>query len=125
VAAYVKWESKVRHIPYAWPPSRPWGPTSEDIAGCLAGTHNPSEVSSTEYPTVELLEGYDTDGVDVMSEGDDELLMAIEEMALAEEYSIGETDKDDFTEDEEWLEDIGNGYLPSSPVQVPLKRRRY
>ncbi|KAI6032823.1 hypothetical protein F5J12DRAFT_707881, partial [Pisolithus orientalis] len=32
VETYTKWEAKVQHIPHAWPPSRPWGPTAEDIA---------------------------------------------------------------------------------------------
>ena len=50
--------------------------------------------------------------------------MAIEEMELGEEYHIEDTDQERFTEDEDWLGEIGNGYLPSSPVQLPLKRRR-
>ena len=52
-------------------------------------------------------------------------MMAIEEMALAEEYPIEEADEGEFTEDEEWLGDIGNGYLSSSPLQLPVKRWRY
>ncbi|KAI5980440.1 hypothetical protein EDD15DRAFT_2393533 [Pisolithus albus] len=42
VAAYVKWEARVRHIPCAWLPSRPWGPTGEDIANHLATLYDPS-----------------------------------------------------------------------------------
>ena len=50
--------------------------------------------------------------------------MAIEEMELAKEYYIGDTDQEGFTENEDWLGEIGNGYLPSSPFQLPLKRCR-
>lgn len=125
VAAYVKWEAKIRHIPYAWVPSRPWGPIAEDIAGCLSTTYNSSMVAAAEYSTDQPMEkGYDSNWEDVILESDDDLLMAIEEMALAEEYPIGQEDEGVMSEDEEWLEGIGNGYLPSSPVQLPLKRCR-
>ena len=125
MTVYVKWEAKIRHIPYAWAPSRPWGPTAEDIAGCHAATYNPSMMSGAELPTDQLFEDYASDGEDILSETDDELLMGIEEMALAEEYSIGQGDEGEFTEGDEWLEDIENGYLPSSPIQIPAKRWRY
>ncbi|KIM51218.1 hypothetical protein SCLCIDRAFT_33624 [Scleroderma citrinum Foug A] len=121
---YIKWEAKVRHIPCAWAVSRPWGPTAEDVAGCLTAIQNPCVVAE-EHPVDQSLDDYSSDWEDVRSEGDDELLMAIEEMALAEEYPIEEADEGEFTEDEEWLGDIGNGYLPSSPLQLPVKRWRY
>jgi hypothetical protein len=120
VATYVKWEAKIRHIPHAWVPSRPWGPSAEEIAHCLGATQKP-HMASTVEPAHEELEDSDSDGDDVLSEGD-ELLMAIEDMAVAEEYQV---DVEELPEDDEWLEDIENGYLPSSPVQIPLKRRKY
>jgi len=82
-------------------------------------------VAAAEYSTDQPMEkGYDSNWEDVILESDDDLLMAIEEMALAEEYPIGQEDEGVMSEDEEWLEGIGNGYLPSSPVQLPLKRCR-
>ncbi|KAL4063383.1 hypothetical protein V8B97DRAFT_1876845, partial [Scleroderma yunnanense] len=112
-------------IPYAWIPSRPWGPTAEDIAGCLATTYNASGRSTIQHPTDQPLEDNASDGENVLSEVDEELLMAVEDMGLAEEYHIGQADKEEFIEDDEWLKDIENGYLPSSPVQRQLKRHRY
>ncbi|KAI6141450.1 hypothetical protein BKA82DRAFT_4362149 [Pisolithus tinctorius] len=125
VAVYVNWEAKVRHIPHAWIPSRPWGPRAEEIAGCLVAANNSSVISAAEDQTEGSLKDYDSDGEGLMSEGGDNLLLSIEEMALEEEYSMGEADEEQSTEDEEWLQDIENGYLPSSPVKLPLKRRRY
>ncbi|KAI6161620.1 hypothetical protein EDD17DRAFT_1759095 [Pisolithus thermaeus] len=124
VAVYAKWEARVRHIPCAWMPSRPWGPTGEDMANHLATLYDPSVMPAAEEPIDELLEDYSSEWGGVVSEEDDELLTAIEEMALVEEYHIGQADEE-FSEDEGWLNDIENGYLPSSPVQLPSKRCRY
>ncbi|KAI6157713.1 hypothetical protein BKA82DRAFT_4009978 [Pisolithus tinctorius] len=125
VAVYVNWEAKVRHIPHAWIPSRPWGPRAEEIAGCLVAANNSSVISAAEDQTEGSLKDYDSDGEGLMSEGGDNLLLSIEEMAREEEYSMGEADEEQSTEDEEWLQDIESGYLPSSPVKLPLKRQRY
>ncbi|KAI6140563.1 hypothetical protein BKA82DRAFT_4331884 [Pisolithus tinctorius] len=80
---------------------------------------------AAEDQTEGSLKDYDSDGEGLMSEGGDNLLLSIEEMALEEEYSMGEADEEQSPEDEEWLQDIENGYLPSSPVKLPLKRWRY
>ncbi|KAI6142447.1 hypothetical protein BKA82DRAFT_4331470 [Pisolithus tinctorius] len=125
VGVYVNWEAKVQYIPHAWIPSRPWGPRAEEIAGCLVAANNSSVISAAEDQTEGSLKDYDSDGEGLMSEGGDNLLLSIEEMALEEEYSMGEADEEQSTEDEEWLQDIENGYLPSSPVKLPLKRWRY
>ncbi|KAI6144076.1 hypothetical protein BKA82DRAFT_4017270 [Pisolithus tinctorius] len=128
VAVYVNWEAKVRHIPHAWIPSRPWGPRAEEIAGCLVAANNPSVISAAEDQTEGSLKDYDSDGEGLMSEGGDNLLLSIEEMALEEEYSMGEADEEQSTEDEEWLQDIENGSLfilmqskLSAPQQEHLK----
>ncbi|KIN98420.1 hypothetical protein M404DRAFT_31428 [Pisolithus tinctorius Marx 270] len=112
-------------MPYAWAASRPWGPTAEDIVDFLAATHNPGGTHASEDLTAPVLEEKDSDEGDVMSEGDDELLMAIDQMALEEECPTEQANEGEFTEDEDWLEDIGTGYLPSSSLQVPSKRHRY
>ncbi|KAL4080546.1 hypothetical protein J3A83DRAFT_4184574 [Scleroderma citrinum] len=103
----------------------PWGPTAEDIAGCLATTYNASGRSTIQHPTDQPLEDSVSDEEEVLSEVDEELLMAVKDMELAEEYHTGQADEEEFIEDDEWLEDIENGYLPSSPVQRPLKRHRH
>jgi len=95
------------------------------IAGCLAARYNPSMMSATEGSTEQSLGDYASDGEDILPETDDDLLVAIEDMALAEEHNIGQADEEEFVEGDEWLENIENGYLPSSPVQIPRKRGRY
>ncbi|KAI6121644.1 hypothetical protein F5141DRAFT_1211302 [Pisolithus sp. B1] len=78
-------------------------------------------VPATDQPTEELSEDGDSDE-DLVSVED--LLMATEEVALVEEDYIGGVTDEQFTEDEDWLEDIGDGYLPSSPLMSPAKRCR-
>ncbi|KAI6019753.1 hypothetical protein F5J12DRAFT_904163 [Pisolithus orientalis] len=122
----VEWQSVQVTLEHAaLIPSRPWGPRAEEIAGCLVAANNPSVISAAEDQTEGSLKDYDSDGEGLMSEGDDNLLLSIEEMTLEEEYSMGEADEEQSTEDEKWLQDIENGYLPSSPVKLPLKRWRY
>ncbi|KAI6106571.1 hypothetical protein EV401DRAFT_1892495 [Pisolithus croceorrhizus] len=64
-------------------------------------------LEEAEKPIDELLEDYSSEWGGVVSEEDDELLTAIEEMALVEEYHIGQADEE-FSEDEGWLNDIEN-----------------
>ncbi|KAI6143510.1 hypothetical protein EDD17DRAFT_1781808 [Pisolithus thermaeus] len=116
LAVYVDWKEKVQHIPHAWVPSENWGPTVEDVANYLApASHTPSVEDGAEHPTDDFSEGYESDAVGALSEGDDELLLGIEEMALEEGCNMGQSDEEGLTDDEGWLEDVGNGYLPSSP----------
>ena len=82
-------------------------------------------MSATEGSTEQSLGDYASDGEDILPETDDDLLVAIEDMALAEEHNIGQADEEEFVEGDEWLANIENGYLPSSPVQIPRKRGRY
>ncbi|KAI6102145.1 hypothetical protein F5141DRAFT_1217724 [Pisolithus sp. B1] len=125
-AVYVDWEANVEHIPHAWVPSRNWGPTGEDVANCMtAASHDPSVMGGAEQPTDDLSEDYESDAVGALSESDDELLLGMEEMLLEGEFNMGQSDEDEITDDEGWLEDIENGYLPSSPIKLPIKRHRY
>ncbi|KAI5989530.1 hypothetical protein EDD15DRAFT_2171326, partial [Pisolithus albus] len=126
LAVYLDWEAKVQHIPHAWVPSRNWGPTGEDVAKFVAAaSHDPGVKEGAEHPTDNLSEDYESDAVGILSEGDDELLLGMEEMLLEGECNMGESGEEEITDDEEWLEDIGNGYLPSSPVKLPTKRCRH
>ncbi|KAI6126949.1 hypothetical protein F5141DRAFT_1060592 [Pisolithus sp. B1] len=124
IALYVRWEAMVQHIPCAWVPSRTWGPTAEDIASCLATTQNSSALPLQEHLTHETLQDYVSEDGDIVSEDDDDLLKVIEEMALAEEYHIGQVNEERLTDDEDYFEGIGDGYLPSSPLRSPSKRHR-
>ncbi|KAI5986471.1 hypothetical protein EDD15DRAFT_2389853 [Pisolithus albus] len=71
--------------------------------------------------TEEESQNCSSDDEDLVSEG---LLIATEEIALVEEDYMGQESEEQFTEDEDWLEDIGEGYLPSSPLRSPAKRCR-
>ena len=124
VNVYVDWEAKVRHIPCAWVPSRGWGPMEEDISESLMTTYNASVVHRTEMKMDQPWEDDGSEWEEMSSEGDGELLTAIEEMELEEDYYTEQSDEENFTEDEGWLDEIENGYLPSSPIQTPSKRRR-
>ena len=73
----------------------------------------------TDQPLKEEEDGLEWKGM--ISEGDEKLSMASEEMGLEEDYYKGQSDEGDFTMDEGWLDEIGNGYLPSSPIQIPSK----
>ncbi|KAI6163407.1 hypothetical protein EDD17DRAFT_1776111 [Pisolithus thermaeus] len=109
LAVYVDWKEKVQHIPHAWVPSENWGPTVEDVANYLApASHTPSVEDGAEHPTDDFSEGYESDAVGALSEGDDELLLGIEEMALEEGCNMGQSDEEGLTDDEGWLEDVGN-----------------
>ena len=66
----------------------------------------------TDQPLEEEEDGLEWEGM--ISEGDEKLSMAIEEMRLEEDYCTGQSDGGDFPEDEGWLDEIGNGYLSSS-----------
>ncbi|KAI6017566.1 hypothetical protein PISMIDRAFT_16412 [Pisolithus microcarpus 441] len=101
-----------------------WGPTAEDIASCLAATYNSSALPSAEHPTHETLQDYDSEDGEIVSEDDDDLLRVIEEMALAEEHHIGQVNEERLTDDEDYFEGMGEGYIPSSPLGSPSKRHR-
>ena len=120
---YVMWEAKIRHIPCAWfVPS--WGPTAEDMADHLTSSEKELPICATGHPINQQLESYDSEWEEEDPESDDELLRVIEGMELEEEYQSVEDDEE-FSTDDEWLENVENNYLPSSPVQLSTKRRRY
>ncbi|KAI6012346.1 hypothetical protein EDC04DRAFT_2609524 [Pisolithus marmoratus] len=103
------WKAKVQYIPHAWVPSENWGPTGEDVANYLAPErHTPSVEDGAELPTDDLSEGYEFDPASAISEGDDELLLGIEEMALEGGCNMGHSDEEGLTDDEGWLGDVGN-----------------
>lgn len=52
---------------------------------------------------------------------DEELMDAIEEIALADEYRYGQNAE--FTDDLDDLDDIGDDFMPSSPIKSLHKRR--
>ncbi|KAG1900860.1 uncharacterized protein F5891DRAFT_1188357 [Suillus fuscotomentosus] len=115
----VVWKNKVREIPCAWPVEH-WGPTNKDL---LRATRDQVQSSffqdDNDDESVGVVDESDEDGDLAYSEvGDDELMDAIEEVALADEYRY---------QDEDFIDDIDieDSFMPSSPTKsTPKKRRR-
>jgi hypothetical protein len=115
----VVWKKKVGCIPCAssWPVAESWGPLDEAL---LQATHEQVQPSFQEKDDDQSEEESDNDehlGYDEI--GDDELMDAIEGIALTDEYRYdgGDDSMDD-------LEDIDNDFMPSSPTKLTSKRRR-
>jgi hypothetical protein len=114
----VVWKKKVGCIPCAWPVAESWGPLDEAL---LQATHEQVQPSFREKDDDQSEEESDNDehlGYDEI--GDDELMDAIEGIALTDEYRYdgwGDDSMDD-------LEDIDNDFMPSSPTKLTSKRRR-
>ena len=92
----------------------------EVISESLMTTYNASVVHRTEMQMDQPWEDDASEWEEMSSEGDGGLLTAIEEMELEENYYTEQSDEENFT-DEGWLDEIENGYLPSSPIQTPSK----
>jgi hypothetical protein len=109
----VTWRKKVQCIPCAWPVSR-WGPSDEVLFRAACDQVQPSFRDEDEQSEQGGKEN-DNEGLDDNDIGDDELMDAIEDIALADEYRYAE-DTRDFDYD---LEDIEDGFMPSSPTRPP------
>ncbi|KAG2363747.1 hypothetical protein BDR07DRAFT_1483344 [Suillus spraguei] len=111
---------KVQSIPCAWPWSASWGPSDEALH---QAAYNQVQSSLCDDNDDQSMEG-DGEG-DCKSELEygeiegEELMNAIEEIALADEYRYGQDMEfmDDF-------DDIDNNFMPSSPIMSLHKRRR-
>ncbi|KAG1840800.1 hypothetical protein F4604DRAFT_1885023 [Suillus subluteus] len=118
----VIWKKKVQNIPCAWPMTASWGPSDEAL---VQATYNQARSSFRGEDDDESSEG-DREG-DCESDleygkiEDEELMDAIEEIALADEYRYGQNAE--FTDDLDDLDDIGDDFMPSSPIKLLHKRR--
>ncbi|KAG2109214.1 hypothetical protein DEU56DRAFT_874510 [Suillus clintonianus] len=107
----VIWKKKVQNIPCAWPMIASWGPSDEALVQAAYNQARSSFrgegdcESDLEYGEIE----------------DEELMDAIEEIVLADEYRYGQNAE--FTDDLDDLDDIGDDFMPSSPINSLHKRR--
>ncbi|KAG1808027.1 uncharacterized protein BJ212DRAFT_1485307 [Suillus subaureus] len=105
-----EWQSRVRPIPSAWEMPDSWGPSSTDIAHAGHSLYHAKTVQPVNADSGELSE--DESNNDDIDEGgvDDELMVAIEEVAYANEYRIVESDSEG---DLEYWDEV---HVPSSPT---------
>ncbi|KAG1727336.1 hypothetical protein EDB19DRAFT_1897559 [Suillus lakei] len=109
----VVWRRKVQCIPCAWSVVDSWGPSDEVL---LRATHEQAQPSFRDEddqsvgPVEEDNEG-DSDCGEI---GDDELMDAIEDIALVDEYRYDIDPDDD-------LDDIEDDFMPSSPTRCPMR----
>ncbi|KAG1813496.1 uncharacterized protein BJ212DRAFT_1447764 [Suillus subaureus] len=109
----VVWRRKVQCIPCAWSVVDSWGPSDEVL---LRATHEQAQPSFRDKddqsvgPVEEDNEG-DSDCGEI---GDDELMDAIEDIALVDEYRY-DIDPDDDPDD------IEDDFMPSSPARCPMR----
>lgn len=105
-----EWQSRVHPIPSAWEMPDSWGPSSTDIAHAGHSLYHAKTVQPANADLGELSE--DESNNDDIDEGgvDDELMVAIEEVAYANEYRIVESDSEG---DLEYWDEV---HVPSSPT---------
>ena len=94
------------------------------MADHLTSFEKDLSISATGNPINQQLETYDSEWEEEDSESDDGLLRMIEGVELEEEYQ-SEDDDEELSTDDEWLENVGNNYLASSPIQLSTKQCRY
>lgn len=108
----VTWRRKVQCIPCAWSVVDGWGPSDEVL---LQATHEQVQPSFQDEDNQSVGPGEENDEGD--SEygeiRDDELMDAIEDIALADEYRYDIDPDDD-------LDDIEDSFMPSSPTRSPI-----
>jgi hypothetical protein len=111
----VIWRNKVREIPCACPVES-WGPTNEDLLRAARDQVQSSFFQDDDDDeSVGVVDECDKDGDPAYSEvGDDELMDAIEEVALADEYRY---------QDEDLIDDVEDSFMPSSPTKSTPKKR--
>ncbi|KAG2101584.1 uncharacterized protein F5147DRAFT_746952 [Suillus discolor] len=114
----VVWKNKVQEIPCTWPVES-WGPTNEDLLRAARDQVQSSFFQDDDDDeSVGVVDESDEDGDLAYSEvRDDELMDAIEEVALADEYRY---------QDEDFIDDIDieDSFMPSSPTKLKPKKWR-
>ncbi|KAG1856428.1 hypothetical protein F4604DRAFT_1590299 [Suillus subluteus] len=111
----VVWKKKAQEIPCAWP-VKSWGPPNEDLLRAARDQVQSSFFQDDDDDeSVGVEEESDEEGDMAYEVGDDELMDAIEEVALADEYRY---------QDEDFIDDIEDSFMPSSPTKPTPKKRR-
>lgn len=115
----VVWKKKVQCIPCAWPVGESWGP-SDEVLLQAACNQVQSSFWHEDDESVEGEEEGDCNGdLEYGEIGDEELMDAIEDIALADEYRYNHSN--------EWvddMDDIDDGGIYSSPIKLSHKRQR-
>jgi hypothetical protein len=114
----VVWKKKVQCIPCAWPVGESWGPSNEAL---LQAARDQVQSSFRDEDDAESVEGEEGDykgDLEYGEIGDEELMDAIEDIALADEYRYDHSN--DLVDD---VDDIDDHYMPSSPIKLSNKRR--
>jgi hypothetical protein len=109
----VVWRRKVQCIPCAWSVVESWGPSDEVL---LRATHEQAQPSfrDEDDQSVGPVEEDNEGDLDCGEIGDDELMDAIEDIALVDEYRYDIDPDDD-------LDDIEDDFMPSSPTRCPTR----
>ncbi|KAG1819999.1 hypothetical protein EV424DRAFT_1472573 [Suillus variegatus] len=114
----VVWKKKVQCIPCAWPVGESWGPSDEAL---LQAARDQAQSSFRDEVDAESVEGEEGDcegDLEYGEIGDEELMDAIEDIALADEYRYDYSNE--LVDD---TDDIDDHYMPSSPIKLSNKRR--
>ncbi|KAG1812684.1 hypothetical protein EV424DRAFT_1473565 [Suillus variegatus] len=111
----VVWKKKAQEIPCAWP-VKSWGPPNEDLLRAARDQVQSSFFQDDDDDeSVGVEEESDEEGDMAYEVGDDELMDAIEEVALADEYRY---------QDEDFIDDIEDSFMPLSPTKPTPKKCR-
>ncbi|KAG1896097.1 uncharacterized protein F5891DRAFT_1130422 [Suillus fuscotomentosus] len=112
------WKKKVQCIPCAWPVGESWGPSDEAL---LQAARDQAQSSFRDEDDAESVEGEEGDcegDLEYGEIGDEELMDAIEDIALVDEYRYDHSNEllDD-------TDDIDDHFMPSSPIKLLNKCR--
>ncbi|KAG1723154.1 hypothetical protein EDB19DRAFT_1953265 [Suillus lakei] len=112
----VVWKKKAQEIPCTWPVES-WGPPNEDLLRAARDQVQSSFFQDDDDDdSVGVEEESDEEGNLAYEVGDDELMDAIKEVALANKYRY---------QDEDLIDDIEDSFMPSSPTKSTPKKCRY
>ncbi|KAG1778076.1 hypothetical protein EV702DRAFT_1179091 [Suillus placidus] len=115
----VVWKKKVQCIPCAWPVGESWGPSDEALLQAARDQVQSSFRDEDDAKSVEGEEGDCKGDLEYGEIGDEELMDAIEDIALADEYRYNHSNE--LADD---TDDIDDDYMPSSPIKLSNKCRR-
>ncbi|KAG1722127.1 hypothetical protein EDB19DRAFT_1916855 [Suillus lakei] len=112
----VVWKKKVQCIPCAWLVGESWGPSDKAL---LQAPHDQAQSSFHDEDDAESVEGEEGDCEGDLEYGeirDEELMNAIEDIALADKYRYDYSNE--LVDD---TDDIDDYYMPSSPIKLSNK----
>ncbi|KAG1797810.1 uncharacterized protein HD556DRAFT_1440770 [Suillus plorans] len=112
------WKKKVQYIPCAWPVGESWGPSDEALLQAVCDQAQSSFHDEDDAKSVEEEEGDYEGDLEYGEIGDEELMDAIEDIALADEYRYDHSNE--LVDD---MDDIDDHYMPSSPIKLSDKCR--